>query len=536
MGVAPNTLNASNFRKQAIEAYEAGEYEESARLFVAALAQQGEFKDPLLFYDTACALSMAARTNEAFDYLELALKYGYHRNDRLATDSDLDNLRSLERWSSIVERAEGASKAYETLWSNSVWKAPYNKDLDPALKVAGLSRFWSVAKYNFVFFDQVPDLDWDALYIEYLTRVQQTSSTLEYYRELMRLCALLQDGHTKIRLPRELYDSVYRRPLLRTRRVEGKAVVIAVYDKKLPIELGMEITAVDGKSLDTYVEENVAPYQSWSTPQDRDVRVYDYGFLSGPLNRTVSLQLVGADGNATQVELSRVSWEKRREAIPERPPFEFRVLPGNIGLVTLNTFNKVETPDEFMAAFNDISQTDALIMDVRNNGGGNSGNGYRILATLTDKPSSRSVWATRAYRPAYRAWGRSEATFKREASTIDPDGERLYTKPVVVLTSARTYSAAEDFCVAFREMKRGTIIGAATGGSTGQPLTIDLPGGGKAQVCSKRDTYSDGTAFVGVGVLPDIEARVTIESIRSRRDIVLERAIEEIKLQLSSSK
>jgi hypothetical protein len=60
---------------------------------------------------------------------------------------------------------------------------------------------------------------------------------------------------------------------------------------------------------------------------------------------------------------------------------------------------------------------------------------------------------------------------------------------VLVLTSARTYSAAEDFVVAFDAMQRGRIVGEATGGSTGQPLLFDLPGGGKARICTKRDSY-----------------------------------------------
>lgn len=61
---------------------------------------------------------------------------------------------------------------------------------------------------------------------------------------------------------------------------------------------------------------------------------------------------------------------------------------------------------------------------------------------------------------------------------MPPDGTKLYTKPVVLLTSAGTYSAAEDFAVAFDAAKRGTIIGETTGGSTGQPLMFKLPGGG----------------------------------------------------------
>jgi hypothetical protein len=52
-----------------------------------------------------------------------------------------------------------------------------------------------------------------------------------------------------------------------------------------------------------------------------------------------------------------------------------------------------------------------------------------------------------------------------------------FLKPIVVLSSPRTFSAAEDFLVAFKPLKRGLIVGEPSGGSTGQPLIISLPGG-----------------------------------------------------------
>ena len=65
-----------------------------------------------------------------------------------------------------------------------------------------------------------------------------------------------------------------------------------------------------------------------------------------------------------------------------------------------------------------------------------------------------------------------------------PDGKRLYKNPVALLSSAATFSAAEDFLVAFRVMSRGIIVGERSGGSTGQPLFFALPGGGSARVCT----------------------------------------------------
>jgi len=83
--------------------------------------------------------------------------------------------------------------------------------------------------------------------------------------------------------------------------------------------------------------------------------------------------------------------------------------------------------------------------------------------------------------------------------------------------------------VAFDFLKRGKIIGEPTAGSTGQPLFFDLPGGGRARVCTKRDSYPDGKEFVGVGVQPDMVARQSIAELRAGRDAVLQAALRELK-------
>jgi len=67
-----------------------------------------------------------------------------------------------------------------------------------------------------------------------------------------------------------------------------------------------------------------------------------------------------------------------------------------------------------------------------------------------------------------------------------------------------------------------------SGGSTGQPASFQVPGGGWARVCTKRDRMGDGTEFVGVGVIPDIKVETTIDSIRKGKDLQLEAAIKQL--------
>ncbi|MEM1181973.1 MAG: hypothetical protein AAGM22_26740, partial [Acidobacteriota bacterium] len=57
---------------------------------------------------------------------------------------------------------------------------------------------------------------------------------------------------------------------------------------------------------------------------------------------------------------------------------------------------------------------------------------------------------------------------------------------------------------------------------------LDLPGGGSARIVTKRDTYPDGSDFVGRGVQPDLVAAPTVEAFRQGRDVELEAALEAI--------
>jgi len=87
--------------------------------------------------------------------------------------------------------------------------------------------------------------------------------------------------------------------------------------------------------------------------------------------------------------------------------------------------------------------------------------------------------------------------------------------------------------MSFDNMNRGLLIGSPTAGSTGQPLTFRLPGGGMARICVKRDTYPDGREFVGTGIAPQKLVVMTVDALRSGRDPVLERAVLELSVPKS---
>jgi carboxyl-terminal processing protease len=421
--------------------------------------------------------------------------------------------------------ADEAVKATDEAMKRWEWSiAPvYRATLTDEEKIAGLSRAWSEVRYNFANFDLIPDLDWDATYVAYIPRVRAAQSTLAYYNVLAEFVAKLRDGHTGVSPPDELRDRLWAMPPIRQRLIGGRIVVVRVGpDAQKLIGVGDEILEVDAKPWQDYAASNVTPYLSASTPQDLTHRIGDR-LLTGAAGSIVTLTIRDSRGALKTVQLERAPIAKRLRVVSNA--FEMRMLPGNIAYVALNDFGTPEAADEYDRHYDEIAKADALILDVRNNGGGDSDVGYRVLSTLTAVTTPATRAQKMVYRPTDRARRLAQA-LEFEESELTPDPKkRLYTRPVAVLIGPATYSAAEDFLVAWKMMKRGSTIGSPSGGSTGQPLHLSLPGGGSMRICTKRDRFANGEEFVGVGIKPDIEVQNTFEDVRTGRDRVLEAAV-----------
>lgn len=496
-------------------------------------------QDGISYYNTARYFALTGKPALAFVYLLKAEQDGFSGLTDLENDPDLLSLHSDPRWPALL-KSVGENLAMQqktadlffnkkSFWEPGVLETPYRQNITENEKIAGLSKFWSEVKYNFVNFDLIPDVNFDSLYLAWLPKVRQSTSTREYYLLLQELAANLRDSHTLVFGPSELVDSVYARPLMRTRLIEDKILIIGVYDPALSqkgISIGQEVVKVNGLPVRDYAARYVIPYVSASTPQDKMVRAYDYALLGGSANEPIKLQLRDASNNIREQTIFRVKPAARSGKLQTKS-FVYRMLKGDIAYVALNTFANDSTAIEFAARFEEISKAKAIIFDVRNNGGGSTGPGWDILSYLIDKPTQVHSSYTRDYKPSYRAWNYNQPIFV-DKSYLTPHKKLSYKKPVIVLTSARTFSSAEDFAAAFKTMNRGLIIGEATGGSSGQPLVISLPGNGTARICSKRDMLGNGEDFVGKGIKPDKLVTPTIDDIRKGIDTELEAAISEL--------
>lgn len=421
------------------------------------------------------------------------------------------------------EQLDQVSKIPNRLYGEGAFTTGYQPQLSAGERIAGLSIFWNTAKDSFVYFDNVPNLDWQAVFLDFVPKVQATESTYAYYKELMKLAPLLQDGHTNIYPPKELHSKFYSRPSVRTVLIDDRVIIRDVPSptvRKL-VQVGEEIVAIDGMPVLAYAKEFVAPYVSSSTVQDRNLRTFGNRLLAGDAERPVSLKIKSATGELREVQLAR----KPADDLERNEAFATKNLPGNIAYIAIDHFDSEESVRAFKKFLPQILKSRALIIDVRMNGGGSSDYGLEMLSYLTDKPIRTMDSFVRAETPMGRFYfgnfvkwapvGRGDGTYHAKRPAI-------FRGSVYVLVDAPTFSAAEDFAATFKMMKRGAMVGMPTGGSTGQPLSFALPGGGEARVCAKRDVYADGTTFVGRGIVPDHVVPTSIADIRAGRDAALD--------------
>jgi C-terminal processing protease CtpA/Prc len=514
------TSTTFNLTKQAEAAYEAKHFSESAELYIRALPLVQDSDRADLEFNLACSQALAGDRASAFDTLDHAIEDGYTDRKNTEADADLVSLHTDPRWLPLLERMTLFNAQQDARWGDSAFATPYATNIADADKLAGLAELWAQARYGFANFWHVPELNWDKTYRDFIPKVLATRSTADYYRVLESFYALLGDGHTGVYPPEDLNIS----PMpLRTRLVDGNLLVVGArrpdFDLR-GLHPGDEILTINDEPAITWAQRNVQPLVFASTRQDNDNRTFGNELFLAPEGTSFNLTTSTPSGTQASRTFTIPPW-----IASTHPLFEIRVLPGNIVYVALNGFDDDTAAKEWDKHWPEIGKANALIVDLRENGGGNDSVGDHILATLIDKTALGELSRSTRWIASYRAWKKAEIPLRFPIGSVEPDTAHRFSGPVALLISPRTFSAGEDMAVVFAQAHRGKIIGEPTGGSTGQPLMFKLPGGGIARVCTKHDTFADGREFVGVGIQPDIPAHLTRADIIAGRDSVLETAI-----------
>lgn len=190
-------------------------------------------------------------------------------------------------------------------------------------------------------------------------------------------------------------------------------------------------------------------------------------------------------------------------------------LEGNIGYVRFDAFeDAARCGSTATAAMTFLAGTGALVIDLRENGGGKPEMVALIASYLLDRRTHLGDLWDRYADSTHHYWTEDSVAGRRFGGT----------KPVYVLTSAHTFSAAEAFAYHLQALKRVTVVGETTGGGAhpasegrvGDHFAISVPWGSSINPVT-------GTNWEGVGVQPDVKVPAS-DALDAALKLIRERA------------
>jgi tetratricopeptide (TPR) repeat protein len=174
---------------------------------------------------------------------------------------------------------------------------------------------------------------------------------------------------------------------------------------------------------------------------------------------------------------------------------EVKILTGNIGYLNLTSFEPLEiSKAKIDAAMELLARVDALIIDLRENNGGNPATVQYLGSYFFDQ----NLLLNSFY------WRRDD--FTEDFWTLERvAGKKLPRLPIFILTSHFTFSAAEEFAYDLKTRRRATLIGEKTGGGANPGFTFQLnPRFNMFVPVGRAINPVTATNWEGTGVEPDI--------------------------------
>ena len=172
------------------------------------------------------------------------------------------------------------------------------------------------------------------------------------------------------------------------------------------------------------------------------------------------------------------------------------VLPGNVGYLEIRGFVGQPGHESVVGqALRLLENTDAVIIDVRRNGGGSSGMSHLVFSHFLPAQPVKTI----------RVFNRATGAETVRESLAEVTGPRRVNVPLYVLTSQGTASAAEEFTFVLKNQGRATVVGDRTAGAGHMVNVVNVGHGFAAGISITRVMDArTGLEWEGNGVQPDL--------------------------------
>jgi tricorn protease len=344
--------------------------------------------------------------------------------------------------------------------------------------------------------------DWQAIRARYRPLVQHVTMHEDFYDLVSLMLGELNASHLGIsgrgRTPDEqtadlglLWDHTYPGPSLRIREIlpGGPA------DRRgLNLKAGDYVTAIDGTELTDGI--NLSE------------------LLNDKVGETVTLTVTPDPMDPAKRRKVEVRAERRdrigdlmyRRWVDQNARRVEELTKGRLGYIHIKAMD-MPSLDEFVRTlYSDNFDKDAIILDVRYNGGGFTHD--KVLAYLGGKEHTFFI------------------TREGAKGTVMRENDRRWAKPVILLCNNRSYSDAEIFPHAFRSLGLGKLVGMPTGGYVIGTTNETLIDGSQFRVPRTGVFTASGVNMEKVGVTPDVIVDLHPDEVAKNQDAQLDKAVE----------
>ena len=193
---------------------------------------------------------------------------------------------------------------------------------------------------------------------------------------------------------------------------------------------------------------------------------------------------------------------------------DYRVLDDNIGYIRYESFQQGVGDGNLNEALSELMTCTGLIIDIRNNGGGDLTNAHSFAARFANEKTLVGYIQHKT--------GKGHSEFSdMEPRYLVPSRHLRWHKPVCVLTNRHVYSAANEFTLMMKTLPNVKLVGDHTGGGSGMPFSSSLPNGWSIRFSAipMYDPQRQPTEF---GIEPDYRVDLTDEDFLRGKDTIIE--------------
>lgn len=391
-------------------------------------------------------------------------------------------------------------------------------------------------------FTDLKKIDWDQKIKDFRPRFEKAEadkSSQEYLVALRDFAWSIPDKHIGGPFIQDLFTQETQGGLGMAIRDldDGRVIVNFVLDggpaAQAGIQIKAEIVSINGQPVNDFVNANVPWSSPFSTETDKRLQQLRYA-IRFPLDTKVEVSYKNpGDTTATTVTLTAVkesadlAFSSARAGITGTElPVEFKILDSGYGYVKIFSFfdNERLTAELWERAIQTMNdnQVPGLIIDMRQNNGGNGFLADQMAGYFFD--DTVDIGNTEQYAKDVNAFFSNPQT---EQYIYTPTQNLRYHGKIAMLVGPACISACEFFAYDMTLQQRATVVGMyPTAGGGGSVNQFAMPEGEFFQFPVGRTIDKQGKIIIeGVGIVPDVKVPVTLDTLFSPTDPILDAGV-----------